>query len=58
MPGVFQIRFDKNINISGEAGGAMEGKGIPSDNKIINPVSVEQREQFFEVWLNFHNIVF
>ena len=42
------------IDVAGETRSPVEGQGVASDNEVLNSVFVQQREQFSEVWLNFH----
>ena len=44
-PRVFDIRFDEEIEISGEAWCPMEGKGIPTDNHVLNVVGIKSRHR-------------
>lgn len=55
--GIGRMRLYEDIKVAGETWCAVKGERIPADNQALNAVGAEQREQLFEVWLRFHNIV-
>ena len=52
--GILLVGTYEYIDVAGETRSPVEGQGVASDNEVLNSVFVQQREQFSEVWLNFH----
>jgi len=51
------VRSNEEVHITGEARSPVECQGVAPDDQILNPVLVEQRKQFSEVWLNIHRSI-